>query len=154
MSWNTIATAEVLNEFTQAEQATLANIQGGGSSLAGILTNVVNAARGSIVAGGNQLGPDHTIPDQLRSEVIALARWKWLNSFPQMKNLQTPARKDAATEAQDLLNLVASNKADRPRVELPAGGTAIATAAPVGAVGIVRPGRWVNTSGYGKIGQT
>jgi hypothetical protein len=115
---------------------------------------VVNAARGNIVAGGNQLGPAGTIPDQLRSEVIAIARWKWLNSFPQIKSMQTAARKDAAKEAQDLLNLVASNKADRPRVEIPDGSTAIPTKSPVGAVGIVRPGQKLDTHGYGKIGST
>ena len=153
MSWNTIAEADVLNEFTPVEQVTLAGLQAS-DSLPGILTNVVNAARGNIVAGGNQLGPAGTIPDQLRSEVIAIARWKWLMAFPQIKSMQTEGRKNAAKEAQDLLNLVASNKADRPRVEIPDTGTAIATKSPVGAVGLVRPGQKLDTHGYGKIGST
>lgn len=153
MAWNPIAEADVLNEFTPVEQATLAGLQAT-DSLPGILTNVVNAVRGNIVAGGNQLGPVGTIPDQLRSEVIAIARWKWLNSFPTLKSMQTATRKDAAKESQDLLNLIASNKADRPRVEIPDTGTAIVTKAPVGGVGVARPGRRLDTHGYGKIGST
>ena len=154
MSWQTIGTADVLNEFTAQEAATLNNIQGTTEALAGIIANVVRAIRGSVVAGGNQLGPINTVPDQLRSEVIAIARWEWLTSFPALKAMQTAARKDAATEAKDLLNLIASNQADRPRVEIPDAGTAASTVAPTGAVAVARPGMHVHRHGYGKIGST
>ena len=120
-TWSTIQATEVLEEFTPAETATLNNIQGAATNLAGILNRVVAAVRGSIQAGGNPLGDAATIPDQLRGEVVALARWKWLASFPQLKSLQTPARKEAADKADDLLKLIASQKSDRPRVAGPDG---------------------------------
>lgn len=153
MAWNLIAEADVLNEFTPIEQATLQGIQAS-DSLTGILSNVVNAARGNIVAGGNQLGPDGTVPDQLRSEIIAIARWKWLISFPVLKSMQTSVRKDAAKDAQDLLNLVASQSPSRPRVELPDAGTAVATVAPVGGVSVVRHGKCVHRDQFDRLGET
>ena len=145
MPWNPIAESDVLNEFSPLEQATLAGLKAV-DSLPGILVNVLNAARGNISAGGNQLGPAGTIPDQLRSEVVAIARWKWVNSFPQIKSIQTAARKDAAKEAQDLLNLVASSKPDRPRVEVPETGTAIIAPAPLGGVQLAKRGKRKYTS--------
>lgn len=154
MSWNPLASSDVLNEFTPVEQATLNGLQGAAGNLDAIVANVINAVRGSIVAGGNQLGPVATVPDQLRSEVIAIARWKWLASFPQLKSLQTDARRIAAQDAQALVNLVSSEKADRPRIEIPAAGTAVATQAPVGAVASARPGLRVHRHGYHKLGST
>ena len=110
MPWNTIDADAVLAEFTPAERATLENIQGATDNLGSILTNVVAVARGSIRAGGYAVDADGTIPDQLRSDVIALARWKWLISFPQMKAMQTEARKAAAELAQKHLDDCANQK--------------------------------------------
>ena len=122
MPWSTINTSEVMNGFTPGELATLSGIQGSADVLTEKLNLAVRAARGSIVAGGNPLdaAPD-TIPDQLRNAVLDVARWKWLISFPTLKTYQTDARKSAAKDAEDLLNLIASQKADRPRVETPDG---------------------------------
>lgn len=129
MAWSTIAADEVLQEFTPQEKAALETIQGASTQLAAILARVVNSARGNILAGGNVLDATaSTIPDQLRTEIIALARWKWLTSFPQLKSLQTDARKQAADDAQALLQLIASRKPERPRVEQPDGTS------PVGGV--------------------
>jgi len=147
MAWNSIAAADVLAEFTPVEQATLQNIQGATGNLAGILTNVVNAARGAIVAGGNQLDQAGTIPDQLREDVIAIARWKWLISFPALKNLQTDQRKEAATEAQKRIDGVSAGK---PKIEIPA--NPIATKSPVGGVGIARTGKTV--SNFDRLGSS
>ena len=120
--WSTIATTDILSEFTPQEQVSLNAIQGVSTALAAILSRVVNAARDSILAGGNPISPTAaTIPDQVRTEIIAIARWKWLISFPQLKNLQTDARKQAAADAEALLQLIASQKSDRPRVVGPDG---------------------------------
>jgi hypothetical protein len=116
VSWRSISTNEVLAEFTPQETASLDRIQGVATSLAGILDRAVNSAWDSIRAGGNTAGPAGTIPDQLRSQVITIARWKWLVSFPQLKMLQTDARKQAAKDAEDLLQLISSQNPDRPRV--------------------------------------
>jgi hypothetical protein len=131
MAWSIIAADEVLQEFTPAERAALKNIQADFTdvNLPAILARTVNAARGSIQAGGNTLGDANTIPDQLRGEIIAIARWKLLTAFPQMKALQTAERSRAARDATDLLQLIASQKPDRPRVEVPDGTSPITSPA-------------------------
>jgi hypothetical protein len=120
--WSEIKTADVLNEFTPAEKAMLENIQAGTGNLAGILAKVIGKVRGSIKAGGNQLDftTNQTIPDQLADETIAIARWRWLSSFPSLKAFKTDERKKANDEALALLERISSQAADRPRVELPA----------------------------------
>ena len=123
MAWNQISDADVLNEFTPIEKATLQNIQGDcKKAVAAILLKVVKKVRGQIKAGGNQVDQANqtSVPDQLAEEVIAIARWKWLSSFPTLKNMQTDGRRDAAKDAEALLKEIASNAPDRPRVELPA----------------------------------
>ncbi|HTV62282.1 MAG TPA: hypothetical protein VMH30_06905 [Verrucomicrobiae bacterium] len=121
MSWNTIQTADVLTEFTPAEEAALNNIQGAATELSAILAKVVAKMRSQIKAGGNQLdmtGP--TIPDNLQEEAVVMARWRWLNSFPALKALKTKERQDANDAAQKVMKEISSNKPDRPRTELPA----------------------------------
>lgn len=120
MPWLTIAAGEVISRLTPVELATLEGIAGLADQMPGILTNVVNATRGNLRGGGNQLDVAGTIPDQVREEVIALALWKFLISFPVLKSMQTPARQAASKQAQDLFSLMASQKQDRPRTELPA----------------------------------
>lgn len=125
MSWSTIASDEVLEQFTPGETAVLEKIQGANDSLPKILARVVRAARGCIAAGGNPLDTaSDTIPDQLRSDVIALARWQWLISFPALKSMQTKERNDAATAAQSRLDKIADGS---PKVELPPNATTAAS---------------------------
>ena len=103
MSWLPITTPE--------------NIQGASNTLAGILDRTVRAARGAILAGGNTVSAtDGTIPDQVRADVVAIARWKWLISFPAMRNMQTGERKQDASDAQARLDNIANGK---PKVEAP-----------------------------------
>ena len=116
MPWSTISDAEVLNQFTAAEQAQLNNNQGTGGNLAAILAQVVNAARGAILAGGNQLDAAGSIPDQVRPDVIAIARWNWLKSFPQLKAMQTDNRRKAAESAQERLAAITTGQ---PKIEAP-----------------------------------
>lgn len=120
MAWRLISTDDVLSEFTPIEQATLQNIQGTADTLSGILERVIARVRGAIKAGGNQLDTSAiSIPDQLVEETIAIARWRWLSSFPALKSLKTDDRKTAAADAEALLKEIASNTPNRPRVELP-----------------------------------
>jgi len=148
MPWNAITEADVIGEFTPVEQAVLKQISGS-TSVANILNGVLNAARGAIVAGGNQLGPVGTIADQVREDVIAIARWKYLTSFPALKSLQTSERKAAADEAQKRLDNVSTGK---PKIEIPA--NPIGTTAPVGAVQVARPGVCVRPESFNRIGTT
>jgi len=131
--WNLIETDDVLTEFTPAEQAALQNIQGAATGLAAILAKVVSRMRSQIKAGGNQLdmtGP--TIPDSLQEEAVAIARWRWLNSFPALVAFKTRERQDAYGAAQKTMAAISSDQPGRPRVELPA--IADTSAAPVDAV--------------------
>ena len=109
MAWTTPSIDDVLSELAPAEASALKAIAGG-DYIAPILDRAVNAARGAIRAGGYELGPNGTIPDQLSADVVAIARWRCLTKYPQLKTLQTPDRKDAAKDAQARLDLVANQK--------------------------------------------
>jgi hypothetical protein len=98
-SWNAIAEAEVLQEFIPAEQAGIKAAAGAVDQLPSILTRTVNQARGLIEAAGAALGGAGTIPDSLRPDVIAIARWRWLISISQFKSMQTAERKALYDEA-------------------------------------------------------
>jgi hypothetical protein len=150
MSWNTITTQNILDELLPQEAALIQNLQQDpqNSKLARILSEVINAARGDIIAGGGQLDQPGTIPDQLRDDVTCIARWKWITSLPQLKTMQTPERKQSATEGQERLNLVSQGKI---KIELPQ--NPIQAQAPVNAAATVRPGRRVD-EGLGRIGST
>ena len=128
MSWSTINVTEVLQEFTPQEKAAMDAIQGATTNLASILTRTVRAARGNISAGGNQLDATaDTVPDQLRADVVCIARWKWLISFPQMKAMQTDARKADYDEAMKRLDSIANGKTAVEVPVNPAGNVSPAT---------------------------
>ncbi len=121
--WITLTTADILSELTPAETAALQTIQGATDQLTPILSKAVAQARGAIRAGGYPLGDDGTIPDQLASDVTALARWRWLTSFPQLQRMQTKERKDAHDAARELLEGVARQKFNIEPPPAPDGAT-------------------------------
>lgn len=130
MSWATITSEEVLSEFTPNEHTVIEAISGSTTALDSILERAVNSARGSMLAGGNRLAAEGTVPDQIRPEIIAIARWRWITSLPKSgMALATEARKDAAREAMELLKDIARGDL---KVELPA--TAITAATPDNAI--------------------
>ncbi|HLX70776.1 MAG TPA: hypothetical protein VKV04_14200 [Verrucomicrobiae bacterium] len=148
MSWSVITESEVLEEFNPKEQALIANIQNAADNLAPILQRVVNAARACVVAGGSQVDQPGTIPDQLRMDVISIARWKWLISLPQVnETLQSANRKNAHDDAMKRLDDVAAGKI---KIELP--GNPVVQDAPVNAVATPRSGRRVNVEGFDRMG--
>lgn len=121
MPWTTINSDDVLDEFTPIEEAALKNIQGTADNLDNIIARVLRKFRSMINAGGNQLDQTGiTIPDGLVEDAIAMARWKWITSFPALKFMATDARKAANDSAMDRLKDIASQKPDRERTELPA----------------------------------
>jgi len=130
MSWSTIAESDVLTEFNSKENSAINNIQGATDNLAPILQRVVNAFRDAIVAGGNQVDQAGTIPDQLRMDVIAVARWKWVVALPKVgEMLQTKERKDAHDDAMKRMDEVSLGKI---KIVLP--GNPIIQDAPVNSV--------------------
>ena len=130
MSWTTITSDDVLSEFTPIETAALQNIQGVTDNLDVIVTRVLKKIRSMIKGGGNQLDQTgNTIPDGLVEEAIAMARWKWITSFPALKFLASDARKTANDDAMERLQNIASQDPARERTELPV--TADATPSPL-----------------------
>ena len=129
MSWSIIDESEVLEEFNSKENAAINSIQGATDNLAPILQRVVNAARGAIVAGGGPVDQPGTIPDQLRGDVISIARWKWLIAIPNNDSLQSKNRKEAHDDAMKRLDQVAEGKI---KIELP--GNPIVQDAPVNSI--------------------
>jgi hypothetical protein len=136
MPWSTIAASEVLEQISPQEATALQTIQGNSTTLAAVLSGVVNSARAYIRAGGNQMDAEGTIPDQFRQEVIDISLWRWLKSFPKLKQFQTDERKDAYTDALKTLKEV-SRKDSGIRVELPAAATAEVNPAPVNSIRVV-----------------
>lgn len=111
MPWENPTSASVLEEFTPAERATLANIQGGADNLTPILERVVKEFRQAIADAGREVAADTTtIPNGFLGQAIALARWRYLIALPQAKALQTPERKAAAEKAETLIEDIATGK--------------------------------------------
>jgi len=130
MSWLPITSDEVLQEFNPKEVAAITNIQGAADNLTPILLRVVNAARACVLAGGGQVDQPGTIPDQLRNDVITIARWRWLISLPQVnETIQSKNRRDDYDASMKRLDEVAAGKV---KIELPA--APIMQAAPDNAI--------------------
>ena len=134
--WNSISPDEI--DFLPDELNALETIEGSRGALAGILMRTINAARGTIQAAGNRLGPEDTVPDQIRQEIINIARWVWLVSFPAAKTLATPERQKLHDQARETIANIASCKV---RVEVPL--QTVQTPSPNNAAALLRPGRRV-----------
>lgn len=127
MSWQPVTDQDVLDEITPAENATLRNIQGATDKLPRLLERVVEKFRGAILAGGQTLGAAATVPDSIADDVCAFARWKFLTSIPQAKNMQTEERKLAWQEALKILSELRTGKfpVENPADGQSQGGTSI-----------------------------
>jgi hypothetical protein len=83
--------AEAVNNFADAGQ----------DKLPGIVAELVSSVVGIVAQKNRPLGPDGTIPDDLRHDVIHLAVEHYLLKIPAA--LVTEARKSAAEEARKKL---------------------------------------------------
>jgi hypothetical protein len=131
MSWKQVTDADVLDEITPAENATLKNIQGVADKLPRILQRAIDKFRGAILAGGMTLGADGTVPDSIADDVISFARWKFLTSVPQARQMQTEERRLAYTEALKVLEQLRTG-------EFPVEKPEDATASQGGAASIIQ----------------
>jgi hypothetical protein len=116
MSWTQLTVDDVLKGLAPQEVASLQAI--GGDKGDSFIELAVNEARGAIGAGRYSLGPDGTTPDQLDRYILAVARWEWLASFPQLQKLQTRERQALAQEARDVFQAIREAKYD---IEPPTG---------------------------------
>lgn len=116
MPWNAIQAADVQNEILPDEVAVLNAVEGGASVLPTILANCLAEVQAQILVGGNQVGQPGTLPDQIRSDVIAFVRWKWFCALPKT-DLQSDFRKAQYEEA---IKRFTSIREGKEKVEIPA----------------------------------
>jgi hypothetical protein len=125
MAWATLSSNDVLSEFTTSEQSALSTIIDGVTPLSSIVTRTINEIRGFILSGGYALDDDSTtIPQSLFSDAISIARWRFLVSAPQFKQLQTDERHQLYIDALAKLNLISQQEL---AVESPTAGTTVRT---------------------------
>lgn len=113
--WITPTADDVLSEFTPAEVATINNLMGGGvvvtNRLGLILGRTVAEIRDYIASGRYDLDPaPSTLPPSMLEDAIAITRWRFLVSVPQLKQLQTEERRDAMLRSIVKLKEVADQK--------------------------------------------
>jgi phage gp36-like protein len=135
VSWNTITTEHVLEEFTEAERAAFTAAQDAVDNLSTILGRVIGMARGMISAGGNALGDAGTVPDQVALDVISISRYRLIAAVPKLRALATAERKSAHDDAMKRLENIASGD-----VKVESATASGATAASAGAELIREPG--------------
>jgi hypothetical protein len=109
-NWSTIDSTEVQQEFSSGEQVVLSAINAA-DQLPSILNRTVNRFRAVIDNSGYDLGPTATVPDSLRQDVVAIARWLWLVNLPKAgEALQTKARSEANDRAEKKLTAVSDRQ--------------------------------------------
>jgi hypothetical protein len=148
MPWNTLATTDITAEILPDEVTMLNTIQGSSAILSTILSSVTAEILAGILVGGNQIGQPGTVPDQIRSDAIALVRWKWFCSLPKT-DLQSDFRRGQYEEAVKRMEKI---RAGKEKVEIPA--------QPQNATGpsfrmeAIRRGHRLGTHSFDKIGET
>lgn len=114
INWSTIDSSEVQQEFSSGEQVVLSAVNAA-DQLPAILNRTVKRFRAVIDNAGYDL-PTVTqdpalsmVPDSLRQDLVAIARWLWLVNLPKSGEiLQTKARADANERAEQKLTDVSN----------------------------------------------
>jgi hypothetical protein len=148
MPWNTLATTDITAEILPDEVTLLNTIQGSSSVLSAILASVTAEILAGILVGGNQIGQPGTVPDQIRSDAIALARWKWFCSLPKT-DLQSDFRRAQYDEAVKRMEKI---RAGKEKVEIPAQPQS--ATGPSFRMEAIRRGHRLSTHSFDKIGET
>jgi len=130
MSWTTLSVSDLYSGLTSPEVSALqtaATKTGQADPVAEAIAEAVQTVRGYVAANrANQLGDGATIPLELKSDTLAIARFGALNRLP-VKSLMTQARIDAKNDAISKLKDVA---AGRFAIEQPATASAQVIAGP------------------------
>jgi hypothetical protein len=148
MSWNTLATTDITAEILPDEVTMLNTIQGSSSILSTILSTMTSEILAQILVGGNQIGQPGTVPDQIRSDAIALVRWKWFCSLPKT-DLQSEFRRAQYDEA---VQRMAKIREGHEKVEIPAQPQNVT--GPSFRVEAIRRGHRLGTHSFDKLGET
>lgn len=110
MAWIVPSENDLGERLAAAELTALQNAATGahGNTVPDIMTSVVAEVRGRVAANKqNRLGAAGTIPEELRSAALAIARWRALSRLPSLRSLQDDARRMEYTDALALLASVA-----------------------------------------------
>ena len=118
------------------------------SILSAILSTVTAEIQAGILVGGNQIGQPGTVPDQIRSDAIALARWKWFCSLPKT-DLQSDFRRAQYDEAVKRMEKI---RAGQEKVEFPAQPQNVT--GPSFRMEAIRRGHRLDTGSFDKLGET
>ena len=108
MPWRPISTSDC--KFTPAELARLNNIQGGTDGLDKRLKDAVGEFIGAMIAAKYDCVDDGTVPDQLRSYILARTTIAFLTDFPELKAMLTDERKKAGDKAEEILRKIATRE--------------------------------------------
>lgn len=83
--------------------------------LADICGQVVTQIREAYALSNRDLGADGQIPEGLKARALAIALWRFVSEgVPSNKALQTRQREDAAKEANEFIQKIASVEIGRP----------------------------------------
>lgn len=83
MSWIVLAETDVAAKLAAAELAAYRNVQAEADTLPPLLTAVTDEVRGYVAAyAGNLLGPDGTIPSELRDTASMLVAYRLISRLP------------------------------------------------------------------------
>jgi hypothetical protein len=148
MPWNTLQVTDVTAEILPDEVTMLNSIQGSGGILSALLSTVVAELQAQILVGGNQIGQAGTIPDQIRGDAIAIARWRWFCSLPKT-DLQSEFRRQQYAGAMKRLERIREGK---EKVEIPSSPQAVT--GPSFRVETVRRGQELRTHDFDTLGET
>ena len=146
--WNTLATTDITAEILPDEVTLLNSIQGSSSILSTILSTVTAEIQAGILVGGNQIGQPATVPDQIRSDAIAMVRWKWFCSLPKT-DLQSDFRRAQYDEAVKRIEKIRDGK---EKVEIPSQPQNVT--GPSFRMEAIRRGHRLSTHSFDKIGET
>ena len=105
MSWITLTPDDLNGALGANEVAKFTQVSGNGDIRASLIDQVTREVRGYAGSAG-PLGPDGTIPDELKDAAVSLVVWRYVTQGP-AKSLATDARKNAADNALTLLRDVA-----------------------------------------------
>jgi hypothetical protein len=148
MPWNTLQVTDVTAEILPDEVTMLNSIQGSSSLLSALLSTVLAELQAQILVGGNQIGQVGTIPDQIRGDAIAIARWRWFCSLPKT-DLQSEFRRQQYVEAMKRLEKIREGK---EKVEIPSNAQNVI--GPSFRVETVRRGHRLGTHDFDTLGET
>ena len=117
MAWKAPTAEDVLSEFTPSEVTSITNLMGGSpfdptGKVTVIVKRTVDEIRGYINSGAYAIdtSADDTLPPSLIADCISIARWRFLISAPQLKQLQTQERYNDLMDSLKKLALIAQHE--------------------------------------------